>query len=186
MFLIYDYLFNSYQWVKVGSTFSSYGEILRVVPQGSILGLILFNLFINDLVFFIQETEVCNFSDDTTVYSYSINYYEATQKLFSDTHIVLKWFKVYSMVANRGKFQVMFLGSQIDNSKITFMIENKNLKCKDEVKLLLALTPQKGQTHSIRWQFADGLIVFDHFLGLVLKGLKFLGSLLLTNSLLTH
>ena len=90
------------------------------------------------------------------------------------------------MVANRGKFQVMFLGSQIDNSKITFMIENKNLKCKDEVKLLLALTPQKGQTHSIRWQFADGLIVFDHFLGLVLKGLKFLGSLLLTNSLLTH
>ena len=42
-------------------------EILRSVPQGSILGPILFNIFINDLIFFIQETEVCNFADDTTI-----------------------------------------------------------------------------------------------------------------------
>ena len=54
---------------KIGSTFCSYLEILRGVPQGSILGLILFNLFTNDLMLFIQETEVCNFADDTTIYS---------------------------------------------------------------------------------------------------------------------
>ena len=40
------------------------------------------------------------------------------------------------MVANPGKFQIMFLGSKIDNSKITFAIENKQIKCKREVKLL--------------------------------------------------
>ena len=77
---------NKYQRVKIGSTFSSYLEILRGVPQGSILGPILFNLFINDLMFFIQETEVCNFADDTTIYSCSSNYEEATQKLSADTH----------------------------------------------------------------------------------------------------
>ena len=60
-----------YQCVKIRSTFSSYLEILRGFPQGSILGPILFNLFINDLMFFIQETEVCNFADDTTIYSCS-------------------------------------------------------------------------------------------------------------------
>ena len=39
------------------------------------------------------------------------------------------------MVANFGKFQ-MFLGLKIDNSKIKFAIENKQIKCKREVKLL--------------------------------------------------
>ena len=106
--LISDYLSKRYQRVKIGSVFSSYLEILRGVPQGSILGPILFNIFINDLIFFIQETEVYNFTDDTTIYSCSLNYKEAANKLSNDTHIVLNWFKLNSMVTNPGKFQIIF------------------------------------------------------------------------------
>ena len=40
------------------------------------------------------------------------------------------------MVANPGKFQIMFFGSNINNSKITFMIEYKRVKSRNEVKLL--------------------------------------------------
>ena len=76
--LIVNYLSNRYQRVKIGSIFSSYLEILRGVSQGSILGPILFNLFINDFMFFIQETEVWNFADDTTIYSCSPYFKEAT------------------------------------------------------------------------------------------------------------
>ena len=40
------------------------------------------------------------------------------------------------MVANPGKFQIIFLGSKTDNRKVTFATENKKIKCKREVKLL--------------------------------------------------
>ena len=64
--LITDYLTNRIQWGEIGSAFSSCLEILRSISQGSVLGPILFNLFLNDLMFFIKETEVCNFAYDTT------------------------------------------------------------------------------------------------------------------------
>ena len=70
------------------------------------------------------------------MYSCSLNYAKAAHKLSNDTHIVLNWFKVNSMVANPRKFQIMFLGSKIDNSKITLAIENKQIKRKRDVKLL--------------------------------------------------
>ena len=91
----------------MGSAFSSYLDILRGVPQGLTLGPILLNIIINDLTFFIQVTEVCNY--DTTIYSYSVDYKEAAHKLSKDTHIILNWFKVNSMVANPCKFQIMCL-----------------------------------------------------------------------------
>ena len=119
-------LIASYQHVKIGSTFSSYLEILGGAPQGSILGLILFNVFINDFIFFIQETEVSNFADDTTLYSCSPNFEESTLKLSNGTHLILNRFRINSMVENPTKFQIMFLGPNIDSSKIKFMIEKES------------------------------------------------------------
>ena len=86
-------------------------------------------------MFFIQETEVCKFADDTTIYSCSPYFQEATLKLSNYMHLIRNWFRVNSMVANSGKFQIMLLGSNIDNSKITSMIENKRVKSRSEVKL---------------------------------------------------
>ena len=140
--LIANYLSNRYQGVKSGSTFSSYLEILRVVLQGLILGPILFNLFINDLIFFSQETEVCHFAGGTTIYPCSPNFEEATLKLSNDSHLILNWFRINSMVANPGKFQ-MFLGSNVNNSKIIFMIENKRVKSRRKFKLIGITTDDK-------------------------------------------
>ena len=95
---------------------------------GSVLGPVLFNFLINDLMFFIQGTEVCNFADDTTVYSCPPYFEEATLKLSNYTHLILNWFRINSMGTNVGKFQIMALASNIDNSKITFMIESKRVK----------------------------------------------------------
>ena len=49
----------------------------------------------------IKKAEVCDFADHTTIYSYSLNYEEAHQKLLGDTHIVPNWFLSYSQVPNK-------------------------------------------------------------------------------------
>ena len=87
-------------------------------------------------MFFVKKTEVCNFADDTTIYLYSLNYEEAHQKSSDDTHTVPNWFRINSMVANPGKFQIIFLGSSINNNNIIFIVENKHIKSNNEVKLL--------------------------------------------------
>ena len=67
--LIQNYLSQRQQRVKVGSSLSEWLEIILGVPQGSILGPIFFNVFINDLLLFIKETDICNLADDTTLYA---------------------------------------------------------------------------------------------------------------------
>ena len=65
--VLLDYLSLRKHRTKVGSSYSKWSEICRGIPQGSILGL-LFNIFINDIFFFVEKSEICNFADDNTVY----------------------------------------------------------------------------------------------------------------------
>ena len=65
--LIYNYLKQRKQRVKVGSSYSDFLEINLGVPQGSILGPLLFNIFINDLISFVQICNICNFADDKSL-----------------------------------------------------------------------------------------------------------------------
>ena len=67
--LIQNYLSNRKQRVKFNSTFSAWKEIKVGAPQESVLGPLLFNVFINDTCLFVNKTKICNYADDTTIYA---------------------------------------------------------------------------------------------------------------------
>ena len=65
--LIQSYLSDRSQRTKINKSFSSWSALLTGVPQGSVLGLILFNIYLNDIFYFLH-CNICNFADDTTPY----------------------------------------------------------------------------------------------------------------------
>ena len=66
---INENLTNRQQRVKVNGSCSSWKDLTRGVPRGSVLGTLLFNIYINDVLLFIQNSDICNYADDTTIYS---------------------------------------------------------------------------------------------------------------------
>ena len=131
-----NYLSNRYHRVKIGCKFSDWLSFIIGVPQGSILGPLLFNIFLNDIFLFIQEASIFNFADDNSLYAHARSLAEVIQTLKSETANVLEWFKLNSIATNPSKFQLMFLGNFGDTCDIEFRVFNTILRPKSCVKLL--------------------------------------------------
>ena len=124
--LVHNYQTNRKQRTKVISSYSDWYDIVRGIPQGSILGPLFFNLFINDLFLFIERINICHFADDNTIYSCHINLQTFLKGLKYDMQNILKWFKVNSVKLYPKEFQFMILGKStiqsiilnINNTKI--------------------------------------------------------------------
>ena len=109
--LFLSYLRNRTQRIKIGSRFSHWAKILKGIPQGSILGTLLFNIFIKNLFFSLAKCEICNFADDNSLYSCGMNLDNIFSNLIQDMENVYEWFVHNSMKANPDKFQFITLGN---------------------------------------------------------------------------
>ena len=102
-----------YEKKKTASDTKSLFKILSSgVPQGSILGPILFNIFINDFLFFINEAKLANFADDNTIYAAKRDLNELLRLLEKESEVVIKWFSDNNIIVNPIKFQVIIINKQ--------------------------------------------------------------------------
>ena len=137
--LLYSYLKNRKQAVKINGLLSDFLEILSGVPQGSILGPILFNIFINDFIYHMEGTaaNVLNFADDNTLSAFAENTHELKRILDNAAIEATTWLESNKMIANPDKFKAIVLGkSNLKSNDVTINVGNLNVKPDASVKLL--------------------------------------------------
>ena len=104
--LIKSYLTNRWQRTKLNTGFSKWTEILLGVPQGSVLGPLLFNIYINDL-FFLTENTVCNYADEAKFYACDSDFHNLISRLEDDSILPIERFECNYMKLNKDKFYLL-------------------------------------------------------------------------------
>ena len=131
---IQSYFTNRHQRTKVADTFSKWQNISTGVPQGSILGPLFFNIFINDLFLFIETTTLCNYADDNTMYSSGKKSNIVISRLRHDFAIISEWFYENHMLLNPDKCHFLTLGFNKPFSDFSF--KNTIIKNVTDKKIL--------------------------------------------------
>ena len=129
-----SYLTGRKQRVKIGNGTSEWADIIKGVPQDSILGPILFNIFLNDMFKFIKKAELVNYADDNTINAIESSQQLVVQTLQIESKAAINWFTLNEMLANSHKFQAIFPASA--DMEFKFEIDDITIVAEDYVKLL--------------------------------------------------
>ena len=133
LLFLHDYLKNRKQRTKVNGAYSTWRDLNRGVPQGSLLGPLLFNIFVNDIFYFMGEGKIVNYADDNSIYSIADNVDNLLDTLEKETNTVLNWFKMNEMKSNDDKCH-----SIIANADIVYIshLNDAFIENEDSVELL--------------------------------------------------
>ena len=126
-----------WQSVRINNTYSSFQNIVSGVPQGSILGPILFNFYINDLLLFVKKAEVYNYADDNTLVYFSKTLPDLVKILEEGSNVALDWLESNEMIANPEKFNVLIVKKdRSDTSGVPIKLKDNNIQSKTNIKPL--------------------------------------------------
>ena len=112
--LIKSYLTNRSQRTKVNATFSNWIELVQGVPQGSVLGPLLFNIYINDLFYVTELTNVCTYADNTTFYARDSDICDLIKRVEHDSSLAIEWFECNYMKLNEDKCHFIISGCKYE------------------------------------------------------------------------
>ena len=133
---MFSYLENR-QYKMQGVT-SEWVSINRGVPQGSVLGPLLFNIFLNDLFYVKINGIICNYADDNHLANHANSLTELKSSLEHDCTLATSWFDDNYMQTNVDKFQFLTLTRGISSPLIISVDGNDIQNCK-EIKVRVTL-----------------------------------------------
>ena len=129
---MYSYLSERKQRIKSNIFYSAWQVILSGVPQGSILGPLLFNIFLCGLFLTIQYTDFASYADDNTPYTTGACVNDVIDKLKKTANDMFNWFAENEMKANADKCHLILNCSDRKQIKIN----NETIKSSNCEKLL--------------------------------------------------
>ena len=100
LMLIKSYLSNRWQITKIYYSYSFWIELVLGVPQGSIIGPLFFNIYLSHLFSIALEVDVCNFTDDNTLYTCVLSLNDLIVKFESAAALVIDWIRYNYMELN--------------------------------------------------------------------------------------
>ena len=111
--LMQNYLCNRPHRISINGSFSDWTEVITGVPQGSFLGPLLFNIFLNDIFMFISKCNPCDYADDNnTLCSTGKDLHRIRRNLDMDFMILHQWFQENRMILNPGNCHYMVISSR--------------------------------------------------------------------------
>ena len=130
---INNHLSERKQRTKVDGYYSSWKDIIYGVPQGSILGVLLFNIYINDLFYFSENVDMANFADDNTPFEFSSTLEDVIDKLEIDSISLIQWFENNYLKPNPDKWHLLLTQN---NNELTIKVDNFCISNSPHEKLL--------------------------------------------------
>ena len=106
--LLASYLTNRKQRVKVCNMKSDWADLKKGVPQGSILGPLLFNIFMNDMFYFIEKCDLYSYADDNSLANSGPSIDDVLENIRNDSQIAIQWFEQNGMQANPDQFHYCY------------------------------------------------------------------------------
>ena len=125
--ILQDYLSNRKQRTKVDSFYRSLEAVLSVVPQGSILGPLLFNIFMCGIFLIIKATYFTGYADDKTPFVVRDNIADVTRALQEIGENLLNWFLNNEMKLNIDKCHLLLNSQEPNTLKIGDLHINNSL-----------------------------------------------------------
>lgn len=128
-----SYLTNRKQITKVNGVKSDETDNEFGVPQGSILGALLFIIYINDMPNILEKCEIVMYADDTLIYAKGDTEEQCTDNLTHDMNNINNWLKMNKLKLNESKTKIMEINM---NCNVIFKINNETIENVKQIKYL--------------------------------------------------